>query len=587
MINLPLKIIKLLESNISPGETAAGVCLGMFLGFTPLNGPMAALLAVFFFIFRLNRVSTVLTMPLFKTAYLLGVSGVLEKVGGYLLIDAQGLAGFWGVFTGLPVIAYLDINNTLVAGGLAGSAILSVPVYFAAKRVAAWLKKGYEVKVKASRFAGAVNALKRVAFLGRKAPSGKPRKRVNILGVAALALAIVIIHYGVGMAISPMAGSFIIESINRAGRAKISAERVNIWPLTLSFSMKGLKVFNPKKPAERIVKADEISFRMSPAALLSKRVVFSSISLIGAEIDLEGRPDGSFNVQDLGAGDKPEARPVWKDVVEKRDTFGKFYRFIRDRFAKKMLEKRRAERKAKNAANAVTALPGGRRVRFKSGPGAYLFEIKRISLDNGYVKIKPADEETVEIERADIALGKITFDPDKGAETGLFSVKGDVARNKSPAGRIEILFSQTEEAAEFNMDFEDIDLDAIRFVYKDSLPVNIEKGYLTLSSRTRIKGDAVNSRNSFSLAKHNLAPKDGSKIAFGLVPAGAVVEALNRIDPVNLKFDIGGTAERLEFSGFQESLLALIRPYISNIIREKAAKEGMDALGGLLRRGIK
>ncbi|MCX5679835.1 MAG: DUF2062 domain-containing protein, partial [Candidatus Omnitrophica bacterium] len=78
-LNIPGKVIGILESNISPREIAAGVCLGIFLGLIPLNGPMALLLAVFFFVFKINRAATLLTLPLFKSIYLLGMSSVADS----------------------------------------------------------------------------------------------------------------------------------------------------------------------------------------------------------------------------------------------------------------------------------------------------------------------------------------------------------------------------------------------------------------------------------------------------------------------------------------------------------------------------
>lgn len=147
-LSFPAKIIRLLEANVSPREIAAGVCLGMFMGFIPLNGPMAVLLFLFFLFFKLNRVSTVLTLPIFKLIYVLGGSFLIEKVGGYLLIDASFLAPFWAWLTGLPVICFLDINNTLVAGGLAVSGVLFVPVYLAARIFAAKMQEKYNEKLK-------------------------------------------------------------------------------------------------------------------------------------------------------------------------------------------------------------------------------------------------------------------------------------------------------------------------------------------------------------------------------------------------------------------------------------------------------
>ncbi|MFH1199381.1 MAG: DUF2062 domain-containing protein [Candidatus Omnitrophota bacterium] len=151
-INIPARVLAILELNISPAQVAGGVCLGMFLGFIPLNGPMALLLFLFFFITKINRFSTVLTLPLFKLLYVLGVSNLAEKLGGYLLIDATYLVGFWRVVTHLPVLALLDLNNTLVAGGLALSAVLIIPVYLIArfiyvKFIAPKLRKLQETKL--------------------------------------------------------------------------------------------------------------------------------------------------------------------------------------------------------------------------------------------------------------------------------------------------------------------------------------------------------------------------------------------------------------------------------------------------------
>lgn len=131
-INLPARILGILELNITPAQVAEGVCLGMFLGFIPLNGPMALLLLIFFFLFKINRFSTAITLPLFKLFYLLGVSSLAERIGGYLLINVDFLTGFWRFVTNLPVLALLDLNNTLVAGGLALSIVLCLPLYLLA-----------------------------------------------------------------------------------------------------------------------------------------------------------------------------------------------------------------------------------------------------------------------------------------------------------------------------------------------------------------------------------------------------------------------------------------------------------------------
>ena len=150
-INIPARILRLLQLNITPRQVGCGVCLALFLGFIPLNGPMALLLFLFFLIFKINRLSAILTLPLFKLLYISGVSHLAERIGGYLLIDLNSLNNFWGFVTGAPVLALLDLNNTLVAGGLALSIVFCLPVYFAAKIIyVSFIEKNFK-KIQNSR----------------------------------------------------------------------------------------------------------------------------------------------------------------------------------------------------------------------------------------------------------------------------------------------------------------------------------------------------------------------------------------------------------------------------------------------------
>ena len=156
-INIPARVLTILELNISPAEVAGGVCLGMFLGFIPLNGPMALLLFIFFFLFKINRFSTAITLPLFKLLYVLGASRLADRLGGYLLLDVNFLTGFWSYVTSLPILALLDLNNTLVSGGLTLSIILSPPVYLIARFIYIKFIKNNLKKMQESKIAKRIN----------------------------------------------------------------------------------------------------------------------------------------------------------------------------------------------------------------------------------------------------------------------------------------------------------------------------------------------------------------------------------------------------------------------------------------------
>ncbi len=151
IFNLPKKLVKLLSSNVSPDEIAAGFCLGIFFGFIPLNGSMTIFLVIGFFVFKINRLATLLILPLFKLLYVLGISALTDKLGGYLLLDLNWLTSFWEIIVGLPVFALMDLNNTLVCGGLALSVVLSLPVFFISRKAVIVFRGKYLENMKNSK----------------------------------------------------------------------------------------------------------------------------------------------------------------------------------------------------------------------------------------------------------------------------------------------------------------------------------------------------------------------------------------------------------------------------------------------------
>ncbi|MDO8535571.1 MAG: DUF2062 domain-containing protein [Candidatus Omnitrophota bacterium] len=621
-INLPAKIISIVEGNISPREIAAGVCLGAFLGFIPLNGPMALLLAVFFFLFRVNRVATLLTLPLFKTVYLLGMYRLTDITGSFMLEKITILAGFWRWVTHLPIIAYLDINNTLVTGGLVVAALFSIPIYFISKRLVIFLSAKYSEKIKNSKLAKLLPGIKLMGLVGddtgstlknvktqvtlsvkakiaeaitkgrKQASSGSLLKRIKTVNVIVVIVALLVLHLGIGLIVSPIFSSFIADSINKYSTAKITIDKVNIWPLTLSCSLKGMKVFDPDRPDMRIAKIDDCSIGVSPLALLSKRLVFSRIHMKGAEINLEGTGDGTFNVSHLAATKKDAGKPGgvdlgWRSLMQKKDLFGKTYEIIKKRFTKKSQEKIKEDRKnAKKVTTTVQELPKGKLIHFKNAKDLYLFEIKDLDISDAYVKVS-VNGNTADITNAKIRLGRMAYDPENGMALGLIDIHGNVSKGERSGGKFDIYFSKSAdrngEKAVFKAELNDIDMDAVRFVYEDSLPVHVVKGRLTLRSNTNIAAGAINSRNEIYLKDHTLEQKMGGIPLMGFVPISAICDAINRVDPLKLKFTITGTLEKPEFGGFQESLMSLVKPYITSF-QEKLKTEGLKALGQLLNK---
>jgi len=166
LVNLPVKIVKMLTSNAEPSEIAAGVCMGLFLGFVPMNGPITIFLIICLFLFKINRLASLIILPLFKLFYILGISHLADGLGGILLINMEFLAPLWNFLLTLPIIAYLDLGHTLVTGGLAISAILCFPVYMGAQKGIVVLREKYFNKIKESKFLKWFTSLPIIGKLG-------------------------------------------------------------------------------------------------------------------------------------------------------------------------------------------------------------------------------------------------------------------------------------------------------------------------------------------------------------------------------------------------------------------------------------
>ena len=75
------------------------------------------------------------------------------------------------------------------------------------------------------------------------------------------------------------------------------------------------------------------------------------------------------------------------------------------------------------------------------------------------------------------------------------------------------------------------------------------KGRLDMTSKTAIRGEAIDSRNRIVLKDHQFAGKMGKQLSVGAIAGPVLVEALNGVNPVKLNFDITGTLDKPEFGG--------------------------------------
>ena len=423
-------------------------------------------------------------------------------------------------------------------------------------------------------------------------------KRINIPGIIALIVVLGAIQLGVGYFVSPMLKETIVRGINDQANAKIELERLRIWPLTLSTSIKGLAVYS-KSGNEKIADIKNASLRLSFWALLSKRVVLSSVNLTNAEIFLKRSSDGSLNIAEAGKSPREAKKPLHAFITDrfktKKDWFGTVYSAIKKVSSKEAADKKKEERKnAKKVTREVIEFPKGKIVQFKTIRDDYLLEITSLNIKNATIHMEQGADTLIDIENASIKMKKVVMDPLKGARFDALLMSGTLKKDKKLAGKFSLKYAESYGLGKFKTEFDfsgmSIDMNSVAFVYSDSLPVAIEKGALDISSKTEITDGALNSRNSLSLKDHQIAEKSGQKLTVGQFAMPLIVAALNKVNPIELKFNIGGTIDNPAFSGFQESLQKLIAPFIKEAQKEALgsastkAQEAMSTVKSLFKK---
>ncbi len=338
-----------------------------------------------------------------------------------------------------------------------------------------------------------------------------------------------------------------------------------------------------------IAEIKSTSIHISPLGLLSKRLV-SEVKISGANIYLEGEPDGTFNIQKLTQPKTTTGKPikpigVIEGAIQKKDWFTKGYDLLKKKFSSDALKKEKAHAlEARKITKTVSVLPHGRRVHFKS-KDSYLFEIKRLIITDSYLDLKNQDGRSVQVEDARIELSNAAFDPELGFRLGKAEVEGKIKSAGVAAGSLKFNFRSTfyKDAfkAQFNFGLQEVNLDALRFIYEDSLPVLVGKGTLNLTSNTILENGNLNSSNKLALSNHELKPKALNQSTDIFMPLPLLCQSLNNINPLHLDFIISGTVDKPQFTGLMRSLADLVKPNLKNVgqvIKTEVSNKGISSV---------
>jgi uncharacterized protein (TIGR03546 family) len=122
------KLILALNGNEMKSEVAAGFAWGLLLGLVPLGNICWFVLFIVSFFFRHNHGFKMISLIVIKLLAPLFLP--LIDLVGWRVLHIDALQGMFITMYNMPFVPFTKFNNTLVAGGLVGGAVLWLPAFF-------------------------------------------------------------------------------------------------------------------------------------------------------------------------------------------------------------------------------------------------------------------------------------------------------------------------------------------------------------------------------------------------------------------------------------------------------------------------
>lgn len=128
MLKLIAKFLKVLHSDVEPGQLSLAFCLAMVAGLTPLLSLHNMVILFLACILRVNLSSFLLGLFVFT-----GIAYIFDPffdLLGIALLTAGSLKAFWTSLYNTTLFRLGNFNNSIVMGSLVFSLVLFGPMYF-------------------------------------------------------------------------------------------------------------------------------------------------------------------------------------------------------------------------------------------------------------------------------------------------------------------------------------------------------------------------------------------------------------------------------------------------------------------------
>ena len=134
-------LLKILNSETGENQIAAGLSIGLILGFAPFFSLQTLLVILVILMFRVQAGAAFVSAFFF--AFIAWTIDPLADFLGRHILETQALRPLFGAMYNMPIIPLTRFNDSIVMGSLAISLLLSIPGFY----VFRWAIRRYRVAV--------------------------------------------------------------------------------------------------------------------------------------------------------------------------------------------------------------------------------------------------------------------------------------------------------------------------------------------------------------------------------------------------------------------------------------------------------
>jgi len=121
-------LLKILNSETGETQIAAGMSLGLILGFSPFFSLQTPLVFLIILIFRVQASAAFLAGFFF--AFIAWMTDPIADVLGRHILESTSLRPLFGILYNMPIIPLTRFNDSVVMGSFAIAIILTVPCFY-------------------------------------------------------------------------------------------------------------------------------------------------------------------------------------------------------------------------------------------------------------------------------------------------------------------------------------------------------------------------------------------------------------------------------------------------------------------------